>query len=183
MHTRALADFLVQTAVAAHQVGVEFTGVYRENTVRLTAGDESVYPDASFILVAPDQATYRYFLEIDCGTERVRSATGDQSWERKARVYDRVQDQWNGSRFRVLVVTVRDAKARLSHILETAGRVQHNPDRTLFYGLALYDYLASGSSVTFPIFSDYRGRRHPLVSAVPLPTGPTPHSLLLTPAE
>jgi len=163
LHTRALADVLVHTAVAAHRSRIVMTGVYRENSLRLSAGQESVYPDAAFILVAPDQNTYRFFLEIDCGTERVRSDRSDQSWERKLQVYDQVQDQWAENRFRVLIVTVRSGPERLERILNLAGRVQRSPHRTLFYGATLYAYLGSTFAATSPLFADHRGRRQSLV--------------------
>jgi hypothetical protein len=179
MHTRAVADFLVHTAVAAHHAGVDFTGVYRENSVRLAAGDESVYPDASFILIAPDRTTYRFFLEIDCGTERVRSDTSDQSWERKARVYDRVQDTISSNRFRVLIVAARSGADRLHRMLAAASAVQRNLDRTLFYGIPLYAYLASGLGVTAPIFVNHRGARQSLVAERPFAAAATAERLLV----
>jgi len=163
LHTRALADALVHTAVAAHRSRIEMTGVYRENSLRLSASQGSVYPDAAFILVAPDQNSYRFFLEIDCGTERVRSDRSDQCWERKLQVYDRVQDQWAENRFRVLIVTVRSGPERLERILNLASRVQRNPNRTLFYGATLYAYLGTTFAATSPLFADHRGRRQSLV--------------------
>src|SRR5665213_1983286 len=39
-HTRCLADFVVHTILAAHASGVTFTDYYRENTLRLTVGEE-----------------------------------------------------------------------------------------------------------------------------------------------
>ena len=49
-HQQALSDFIVHTAVGAHRSGAQLTGFRRENTIRLDAGGQSVYPDCSFLL-------------------------------------------------------------------------------------------------------------------------------------
>lgn len=167
VHTRGLADFLVHTMVAAYHSQVEVTGLYRENSIRLTAGEESVYPDLAFVLVPPDGLPLKFFVEIDCGTERLTSLVSNRTWERKARVYDRIQDQLPGTRFRVLVVTVRASSERLKHVLATAASVQRNPDRTLFYGATIYGYRGTEVAVTAPVFIDHRGRRQSLVPTRP----------------
>lgn len=168
-HTRGLADFLVHTAVTAHHSGVEIAELHRENSLRLTADEESVYPDAGFLLFGHDDTPLRFFLEIDCGTETLRSPVSARTWERKAKIYDRVQDRFADGRFRVLIVTVQAGQDRLKHILETAASVQRVPDRTLFCGIALYAFLGSECGVTAPLFVNHRGQRQPLVPAVPIP--------------
>src|SRR5206468_841921 len=52
-HTQALADFIVHSAVAAHRDGFRLDGFCRENTVQLTVGTESLYPDCAFQLLNP----------------------------------------------------------------------------------------------------------------------------------
>ena len=162
-HQRALSDFIVQTACAAHRSGVRFTGFYRENTMSLTADKHSVYPDASFILVGQDGKPLRFFVEIDNGTERVRSEKEADSIERKIRIYDAYQDRNPADRFRVLFISASNSRERLTHILQTAARVMQNPNRTLFYGITLLEYLASSIPVTAPLFVDHRRDRQSLV--------------------
>jgi len=166
-HSRGLADFLVHMQVAAHRSKVSVSGLYRENSLQLSSGDESVYPDAAFVLVTSEGAEYRFFVEIDCGTERLQSTSSDRTWERKARIYDRVQDEHKENRFRVLIVTVRAGRQRLDHILATAAAAHRDPNRTLFYGATMYAVLASEHAATAPVFVDNRGRPQSLVPDQP----------------
>ena len=161
-HQQALSDFIVHTAVGAHRSGTNLTGFRRENTIRLDAGGKSVYPDCSFLLAAKDE-TFRFFAEIDTGSERVRSDKDTDSIERKLRTYDAFQTVKPGTRFRVLFVCLQNSRDRMLHILETAARVISDPNRTLFYGITLTDYLTTLYPVTSPRFLDHRGGTHSLV--------------------
>jgi hypothetical protein len=178
-HTRGLTDFLVHTAVSAHHAGLEMENLYRENSIRLSADEQSVYPDAGFLLTGYDRVPLQFFVEVDCGTERLRSPVSDRTWERKARVYDRVRDTGAHGRFRVLIVTVRAGRERLDHILQTAASVQRVPDRTLFCGITLPNYQSSELGVTRPLFTDHRGRRLALVDGPALPARESPRGLSL----
>jgi len=163
-HTYALAEFVVHLLVASHRAGVRVTGFCRENTVRLTVGQESVYPDCAFQLVTPDGQEFGYLVELDNRTERVRSKKEADSWERKIRIYEAYQDRC-GKRFRVLVVTTRSSQ-RLTHILDATGELARNPDRSLFYGISLPEFLDCPSAATAPCFVDNRGRRAALIPKV-----------------
>ena len=178
LHQRAVSDFIVHTICCAHRSRVSFTGFYRENAIRLTAGGESVYPDASFTLVTRDQKVLRFFAEIDNNTERVRSQKEAESIERKIRTYDAVQDQNPEIRFRVLFVSARGSLERLDHILEAANGAMRNCSRTLFYGVTLASYMASNVSVTSPLFTDHRGDRHSLVPDIQADSLLPPSALL-----
>ncbi|MGE0536193.1 MAG: replication-relaxation family protein [Pirellulales bacterium] len=167
-HSRGLADFLVHFQVAAHRSNVAVSGMYRENSLQLTAGDESVYPDAAFVLVTSDRQEYRFFVEIDCGTERLQSMNSDRTWQRKARVYHRLQDEHKENRFRVLVVAVRAGTERVSNILKTASAVHRDPNRTLFLGVTMFAMLSAEHAATAPIFIDHRGRPQSLVPDRPV---------------
>ena len=105
----------------------------------------------------------RFFAEIDNGTERVRSQKDADSIERKIRTYDAVQDQCPDERFRVLFISGQNSPERLNHILKTVTAVVRNPQRTLFYGITLLEYLTTTFSVTSPVFRDHRGERQSLV--------------------
>ena len=154
-HTIALAAFLVQTCVAAHRLGYLVTNVYRENTFKLQSGAGTVYPDDTFQIRTSNDTAFNFFLEIDCSTERIRSTKDADSWERKLRTYDRWQTQ-STTRARVLIVAVRDGD-RIAHILETAAQVTENPQRSLFYGVSLPDFLATSEPLTSACFRDHRG--------------------------
>jgi len=161
-YQQALSDFIVHTAWGAHESGFRLAAFYRENTIRLDAGQQSVYPDCSFLLTRASEQ-FRFFAEIDNGTERVRSQKDCESIERKIRTYDAFQELRPSHRFRVLFVSAQDSRERLAHILETAARVIHDPNRTLFYGITLGDYLTTLYPVTSPCFLDHRGQRQSLI--------------------
>lgn len=168
-HTQSLADFVVQTAVAASRNGVDFTGFYRENTLCLRAGEDYLFPDIAFQLVERDGSNFSFFAEIDAGTERIRSPKDVECWERKIRLYDRLQDQ-NPKRFRVLIVSTR-SRERVPHILGLAGTLVRNPQRSLFYGISLPDYLSRAEPLRSACFRDHRGD---LISLLPKPPPLTP---------
>jgi hypothetical protein len=160
-HARSLAEFIVHTAVSAHRTGVSLSGFYRENTVRLSVGDESLFPDCGFQLIDPDGRAFSFFVEVDGGTERIRSANDLDSWERKIRLYDHFQDHAT-KLFRVLIISIRST-LRVGHILDAAARLQRNPHRSLFYGINLPAYLAETEPLQTPCFRDHRGRAVPLL--------------------
>jgi hypothetical protein len=161
-HTRALADFLVHTLRASHRSGVRFTEFYRENTLRLTVGEESLYPDSSFQLIADDRPL-NFLVEIDNHTETIRSPKDTDSWERKLRLYDRLQDSIK-NRFRVLAITTRSSD-RLRHILATAAGVLRNPQRSLIYGIDLPTFIGEEEPLHRNVFRDHFNRATSLIAS------------------
>ncbi len=161
-HTRALADFIVHTIVAAYAGGVEFTDFYRENTLKLTVGQDCLFPDAAFQLVLPDGRTFNYMVEIDNHTEQIRSTKDADSWQKKVRLYDDLQSS-SSNRFRVLVVTTRSGP-RLKTILALAGAVASNKQRSLFLGAPLAMYLAASAALHAPVFLDHHLRSVSLIA-------------------
>lgn len=161
-HTRCLADFIVHTLVAAHTAGVTFTDFYRENTLRLTVGNDCLYPDCAFQLVLPDGRTFNYLVEIDNHTEQIRSTKDADSWQRKVRLYDDLQSATK-NRFRVLVVTTRSG-SRLKTILALAAATSRNPQRSLLLGVPLATYLAQPAAIQSPLFLDHHWRTVSLVT-------------------
>ncbi len=155
-HTLSLSEFIVHTAVAAHRRGIRMVNFYRENTLRLPVGDEALFPDCAFELMSPAGLKFNFLVELDNGTERVRSQKDTESWQRKIRLYDGLQNQSYPHRFRVLVVTTRSGD-RLRHILDAAAVQMHNPRRTLFYGVHLRNYLEEPDPICAPCFQDHRG--------------------------
>jgi hypothetical protein len=181
-HTFALAEFLVHLAVAAHRAGMRLTNFARENEVCLSSGDDRIYPDAPFSLEGQGPPLH-FNLELDNGTERIRSPKEIASWEKKIRVYEAVQDR-SASRFRVLAVSAR-RHGRIPHILGAAATLARDPRRSLVYGVALADFLALEEPLTTPCFLDHRGRsvslvppnwasQTPLVTAAPVCYAPAP---------
>lgn len=160
-HSRALADAIAHTVTRAHRSGVRVSHFFRENALRLEVADESLYPDCSFSIVTPAQAVFRYFMEIDMGTERLRSDRCDDSLQKKLRFYDRFQNQVD-YRFRVAIIVASNSAPRVRHILSTAADVSSNPNRTLFYATTLVGYIASHSA-TSPAFRDEHDRAQSLL--------------------
>lgn len=161
-HTRSLADFIVKTHTSAHQRGVHIGGFYRENELRLTLANSAMKPDCAFQLVDTDGTTLNYLVEIDCGTEPIRSTKQRESLEQKIRFYDVYQDKTD-KRFRVLVLFTKSS-IRMQHFCEAAKEFVRNPQRTLFYSAHLPTYLEQGDAITNPVFVD---RHNQLQSLVP----------------
>lgn len=163
-HTRCLADFIVHTIVAAHAAGVTFTDFYRENTLRLTVGNDCLYPDCAFQLVLQNGQTFNYLVELDNHTEQIRSTKDSDSWQKKVRLYDDLQSAAK-SRFRVLVVTTRSGP-RLRTILALAAATARNPQRSLLLGVPLTAYLAEPAAVQGSLFFDHHLRAVSLVTGM-----------------
>ncbi|HEX5314168.1 MAG TPA: hypothetical protein VFX38_04560 [Gammaproteobacteria bacterium] len=161
-HTKALADFLVHMLRASHRSNVRFTEFYRENTLRLTVGEESLYPDSSFQLIVENRPL-NFVVEIDNHTETIRSAKDTETWERKLRLYDRLQDSIE-NRFRVLAITTRSTD-RLRHILMTAAGVLKNPQRSLVYGIDLPTFIREEEPLHRSVFRDHFGRATALIAS------------------
>lgn len=151
-----------------HRCGKQFTAFNRENTVQLTVDGDTVFPDASFVL-QQDGEPFRYFLEMDTGSESIVSPKKSaDSIERKIRIYEAFQDAHPQTRFRVLFVSARNSAQRLGHVLDVAGRIARDPNRTVFYCITLKQYLANKFPVTSPIFIDHRRGRQSLVPDIGL---------------
>lgn len=170
-HSYDLAEFIVHAAVAAHTRGGYLSGFCRENSVRFTDGVESVFPDCAFQLCLPTQQDFGFMVELDCGTERVRSQQDVDCWERKIRIYEGLQDSY-ATRFRVLVVATRGI-SRVRNILATAARLARNPKRSLFYGITLDAFLASPDAIAASCFLDHQGRAVSLLPAAALTLRPS----------
>jgi hypothetical protein len=161
-----LSDFIVHLLVAAHRDGMMCEEFYRENLYEVSVGKQSLLPDCGFALTTQAGKTFRFVVEVDCGTERLQSNKDVESIERKIRLYDAHQSQtdaFSAERFVVLFVTTKN-RSRLDHILGVAGSVITNPNRRLVCGVHLDDFLESKQAITTPLFRDH-GRKN--VSLVP----------------
>ena len=90
-HTHSLSEFVVHTAVAAHRQGIAMKNFSRENTLRLQVAEENLFPDCAFELHTRDGQQFNFLVELDNGTERVRSDKDADSWQRKIRLYEQLQ--------------------------------------------------------------------------------------------
>ncbi|MCA9076553.1 MAG: hypothetical protein KDA93_16130 [Planctomycetaceae bacterium] len=172
-HTNCLADVLVHTIITGHRQGIELRHYARENTLKLEADGYVLYPDAAFQLLSADGRSFNFVVEVDNGTERVRSKQDVESIERKLRGYDRHQSQFDAldpARYIVLFVTTR-SQARLQHILDLAAMVQSNPQRTVFVGVNLTTYLGCENPYREAVLTDHRGLKRTLI---PLSGKPSP---------
>ena len=91
-HTQAIATFLVHTITAAHRAGVQFTDYHPENHHAIQVDGERHASDGRFALVIND-VKYAFTLEIDNGTERIRSKQDVDSLQRMARMYEHHLDR------------------------------------------------------------------------------------------
>ena len=161
-HTYNLAEFLVHTIRVAHRRKLRLENFYRENTLRLVIGQETLWPDCAFELHTPDGRQFNFLVEIDNGTERVCSTKNVDSWQRKIRLYYALQAQSRPARFRVLILASRCSR-RLAAILELARQLAPTPQLSLFYGTHLPRYLAHRDPLRAACFTDHRGRPVPLI--------------------
>lgn len=191
-HTFALAEFIVHTAIAAAQGGIGLTEFSRENMLALVVDNERRYPDSAFTLVQPEGGRFRYFVELDNGSERIRSDKETESLTQKIRFYEALQDR-SAERFRVLFVGTR-SQDRIGHILDLARDLARNPHRSLVYAINLAAYLAEPDALCAPCFLDHRGSAvsllpaySPIVPRLDLPVRETRHCsipmVLSAPAE
>ena len=153
-HTHSLAEFIVHTLVAAPVANATIGEFTRKNGLKLTIDADDLYPDASFTLTLPDRTPFLFFLELDNSTEPLGSPRSRDSWLRKLRFYEELQNR-STMRFRVLGVVTR-SKQRLLNIAAMAATAATNPQRSLFLGVHLAEFLASDRPLTSPIFTDHR---------------------------
>jgi len=172
-HTLWLAEVIVQTMVVAERSLLSINDYRRENSVVLSLGSETLKPDGSMQLQTADGRQFNFFLELDNGTEPVRSPQQRQSLERKIRFYERLQDavlaNWTGGRrdappprYRVLFFT--RSTERMKYLLRTAHQIARNPDRRLCLGVSLAEYLSDSNPLRSPIAIDHHGYWQGIVS-------------------
>lgn len=154
-HTRALAEAIVHLGIGAHRADVSIENFHRENTLRLTVGDESLYPDAAFEIQYDTESRFTFFIEVDNRTETVWPGSTPDSWGRKVQFYERYQDT-HEERFRVLAITT-GGPARLANMLRCAGELARNPRRSLVYGVELHDLLEVEGPLTDACFRNHVG--------------------------
>lgn len=167
-HTFSLAETIVHISLTAYENEVELLHFARENSVKLVAEPFTLFPDAAFVLRGKDGRTFSFVLEFDNGTERVRSKQDVESIERKIRGYDAHQSQFDAhdpDRYLVLFISTR-SQQRLQYVLDIAAEVMSQPQRRVFVGCSLSQFLAY-DPFQVPLLEDHRGLRR---TVIPMPT-------------
>ncbi len=178
-HTRCLADFIVHIIVSANRQRFNVQHFSAENTVCIEASPFKLFPDCTFQLVTPGGRAFNFMVELDNGTERVRSKMDTESIERKIRGYDRHQAMFSAidpRRYFVLFVTTRRSE-RLRYMLETAQLCMENPQRTVFLGIDLPALVNCPNPLMHSVWLDNHGKTRCLVSGE-LTAKNTPRTLL-----
>ena len=145
-HTHAIAELVSHLVACGSKHGIVMDRYMRENSLVLEANQHKVLPDGAFRLTRKHQPDrpYSFVLELDNGTERVRSTRDVESIERKVRAYDAHQSQFkrdDPNRYLVLFVTTRSV-TRLNYVLDSCAQLIRNQNRTLFLGATLESLLA-----------------------------------------
>ena len=163
-HTFALAESIVHLITSGSKNGVTLNSFARENSVQLKTNATALYPDCAFQITGLSSMQFNFCVELDNGTERVRTNQDVESLERKMRGYDAHQSQFDADdprRYLVLLITTR-SKIRLQHMLDAAAAVMKNPQRTVFLGCDLSTLLA-GNPFHDAVFRDHRGLKRTLI--------------------
>lgn len=163
-HTFCLSETIVHLCVTAHRSGCQIVHFARENSFTLRADPFVVSPDCAFVIRRADGRTFPFVVELDNGTERVRSKHDTESIERKLRGYDLHQSKYDAhdpNRYLVLFITTRSA-LRLQHILQAAGEIMLQPQRRVFFGVDLQRF-TSVDPFQVAVLEDHRGLKRLLV--------------------
>lgn len=181
-HTRCLGDFLVHVLIHAETGSATVRNFTRENDVRIESDGLLLFPDCTFQLALPTGQVFRYLVELDNGSERIRSAINTESIERKIRGYDAYQSRFDALdplRPVVLFITTRSSE-RTQHILEAARAVMTNPNRTVFLAAELRTFLAAADPMNLVCLTDNRGRKRGLLPSNIKPQSQPPASSSLS---
>lgn len=176
-HTQALSELVVHVLAKADQHGISLRQFARENSLRLEASGFTVFPDCAFRLLSPDGRAFNFVVELDNGTERIRSTKDVESIERKLRAYDLHQAKYDArhpGRYLVLFVTARSAE-RSQKILDLAASTMTNNERTVFLATDLAAVLQCDPFAS-PVFRNHRGLHRTLIPVVQK----TPHQSALS---
>lgn len=166
VHTYSLASLVAHLVAMAARNSIEMDQYARENSFKLEVGQSSVYPDGAFRLVQQNQPErpFSFVVELDNGSERVRSLQDIESIQRKVQTYDHHQSQYrrdDPARYLVLFITTRSER-RLEHVLSMCSSLIRNPDRTLFLGATLNDLLAADPFIE-PVFKSNNRLKRTLI--------------------
>jgi hypothetical protein len=163
-HTHCLSEFIVALQLACSRNDFALKKMTRENSVCIETKPFRLFPDCTF-QISVGKKQFNYVVELDNGTERIRSARDVESIERKIRGYEAFQSQFGPSdaeRFIVLFVTTR-SQQRLDHMLDAVDDLTLNSQRTNFLGTSLEAFRKADNPFAENIWLDHNGRKRPLI--------------------
>ncbi|MEM9941567.1 MAG: replication-relaxation family protein [Planctomycetota bacterium] len=156
-HSHQLSEFLICLLLSAKKSAVDLQELKVESPISLGNDGESIIPDASFAFAAPDGGEFRFFVELDTGTERVATLQRvPSSIQKKLEFYERLRQQ-STEPFRVLFVTT-SSERRATNILRFSDRMSTNPTSRLIYAAHLPRLLQQNNCVTGQAFLDHKQR-------------------------
>ena len=177
-HTVKLADFIVHLMVLAHRAGFEIRNLTRENSVSLSLeginDSEGTMNDDAKILVRPDLGfelivngrPFRFFVEIDNGTERGIVSSRIDAKIRGYLAYARSLP--SDQQFSVLWVATKSEIRAANLVMRSAQYVQ-SQKQTLFYGATLDAFCQSMDLENDRIWLDVQSRRRSMIRNVSRP--------------
>ena len=123
-------------------------------------------------------------IEIDGSSER-RSRLGIDRWATKNLRYDRWAD-WlveEGKPLPQVLVFSWKSRQRFQNILARFGHETRDPNRILYKGCLVADYLDSGDPIGDPLFADHRRRGVPMIVPTLLSCGNASLDQVETPSQ
>ena len=168
-HTRNLADTLIHLHCCALRRGyrMEIISGESEITINNNKGITSLDGEVEFIRIADETVRFHRLLEMECSTHTLRSEKHNKkTWQNRARVVDHdatLRIKNDQTRTRLLTFTSRSWKKAVS-IAGLFKEETKNPDRQVYLGTYLQDFLSDEDGLFSPVFLDHNAK---MVSALP----------------
>jgi len=171
-HDYYLTEVIVATLRAAQQRGLRIQNFQPQGTFSIEVDGEMLLPDAYYELVNAYGRRFPQCVEIDSSTER-RSGKCDR-WLRKNRLYDAWASTLaeSGQPVPQVQVFTWRSRQRCHNILRRFGNETANPNRILYKGCYVEDFLKADDSLCDAIFADHRRHGVALVPPVVLHVAP-----------
>lgn len=154
-HSMGVSQLIVHLATAAHRLGI-LCGYLGENRYGITVRGKPLWTDG-YLRFGEGLLQRSYLVEIDNSTETILSARDTDSIERKIRLIEAHQSQYEGNDHRrsiTLFVTLR-SRQRSQNILAAVRKLSRNPNRRNFHAAYLPDCLDCAEPLTAPCFQDH----------------------------
>jgi hypothetical protein len=183
-HDYHLTDVIIKTLRGARRCGLSITNFRPQGTAAIYVDDEPLLPDAMFELVNQAGRRFPQCIEIDGSSER-RSLLGIDRWATKNLRYDRWAD-WlveEGKPLPQVLVFSWKSRQRFQNILARFGQETRDPNRILYKGCLVADYLDSGDPIGDPLFADHRRRGVPMIVPTLLSCGNASLDQVETPSQ
>ena len=130
-------------------------------------GTTSLDGEVEFVRIDDDTIRFSRLLEVECSRHTMRSRKHNKkTWQRRARVVDRHADQRiqkHNERTRLLTFATRSMK-KVESIAELFEQETVNPDRQVYLGTYLQEFLSEPDGLFAPVFVNHKKQR---VAALP----------------